>query len=240
MKQQAIQLWAFLGLFLVSVAPARAQSRDTILTDNVVELKQVVSPQGFVHPGISCNAETLSVMREKVIAGVSPWVDYFEGLRRTPWADAGRRPRLVEQITNDGGIGAFAQDAHLLWTHTILYVVTGNEAYRKRPVEIIKWYGGRTDKSFFPKYFADSHIKIGKYVYTMCTAVDILRTIEPKDPSLAVTQEMVTALNTNCFGPIRKNSIQFNYYFMNQHSYAVMDTWRRPSSEMRLRTTSRR
>ena len=53
-------------------------------------------------------------------------------------------------------------------------------------------------------------------------AEDILRTIEPKDPSLAVTQEMVTAFNTNCVGPIRKNSIEHNYYFMNQHSYAVM------------------
>ena len=78
--------------------------------------------------------------------------------------------------------------------HTILYVVTGNEEYRKRPCEIIKWYGGRTDKSFFPHEFADSHIKIGKYVYTMCSAVDILRTIDPRDKSLTVTQQMVDAL----------------------------------------------
>src|SRR5581483_5512313 len=203
-------------------APACAQLRDTVLTDNVVQLKQVVSPNGFVHPGISCNAETLSVMREKVIAGVSPWVDYFEGLRRTPFAALNRRPRLVEQITNDGGIGAFAQDAQMLWAHTILYVVTGNEQYRRRPVEIIKWYGGRTDKSFFPHPFADSHIKIGKYVYTMCSAVDILRTINPRDKSLAVTQKMVDALSTNCIGPIRKNCIERNSYFMNQHSYAIM------------------
>lgn len=207
---------------LAMATSARAQPRDTIVTDNVVQLKQVVSANGFVHPGISCNAETLSVMREKIVAGVSPWVDYFEGLRRTPFAKLDQRPRFVEQITNDGGISGYGFDAQLLWTQTILYVVTGDERYRKRPVEIIKWYGGRTNKSFFPHYFADSHIKIGKYVYTMCSAVDILRTIEPKDPSLAVTDEMIDALLTNCIAPIRKNSIERNSYFMNQHSYAIM------------------
>jgi len=215
-------LLAWTIAMLAIAIPATAQSPDSILTDQVVPLKQVVSPNGFVHPGISCNAETLSVLREKVITGVSPWVDYFEGLRRTPYAQLDRKPRFVEQITNDGGIYGYANDSQLLWTQTILYVVTGNEAYRKRPVEIIKWYGGRTDKSFFPHAFSDSHIKIGKYVYTMCTAVDILRTIEPKDRSLAVTPEMVDALLKNCIAPIRKNSIERNYYFMNQHSYAIM------------------
>ena len=123
---------------LANTAVVSAQQGDSILTNNVVELRETFSPQGFVHPGISCNAETLAVMREKVLAGVSPWVDYFEGMRRTRFANLNQRPRLVRQITNDGGIGAFSQDAHLAWAHTILYVVTGNEEYRKTPVEIIR------------------------------------------------------------------------------------------------------
>ena len=116
----------------------------------------------------------------------------------------------------------FAHDAQLAWAQTILYVVTGNEEYRKLPVDIIKWYGSRTEESFFPKYFNDSHIKIGKYVYTLCSAVDILRATTPKDEKLAVTQEMVDALQKNCMHPIRKNSIERKDYFMNQHSYAIM------------------
>lgn len=207
---------------ILPLARAMAEPDQTILTKNVVELREKVSPQGFVHPGISCNAETLAVMREKVINGVSPWVDYFEGMRRTRFANLKHRPRFVQKITNDGGIGAFSQDAHLAWAHTILYVVTGNEEYRKTPVEIIRWYGSRTEESFFPKYFNDSHIKIGKYVYTLCSAVDILRATTPKDEKLAVTQEMVDALQKNCIYPIRKNSIERNDYFMNQHSYAIM------------------
>jgi hypothetical protein len=187
-----------------------------------VELRETLSPQGFVHPGISCDAETLAVMREKVLAGVSPWVDYFEGMRRTRFADLKQRPRLVPQITDDGGIGAFAHDAHLAWAHTILYVVTGDEAYRKTPLEIVRWYGSRTEESFFPRYFTDSHIKIGKYVYTLCSAVDILRATAPKDARLAVTPAMVDALQKHCLLPIRTNCIERNDYFMNQHSYAIM------------------
>jgi len=210
------------GASIVTLAGGMGDQDQTIPTDRVVELRETISPQGFVHPGISCNAETLSVMREKVLAGVSPWVDYFEGMRRTRYANLNQRPRHVGQITNDGGIGAFANDAQLAWAQTILHVATGNEEYRKLPVDIIRWYGSRTEKSFFPQYFNDSHIKIGKYVYTLCSAVDILRTIPPKDETLAVTQEMVDALQKNCMYPIRRNCIERNDYFMNQHSYAIM------------------
>lgn len=212
----------FVAVAAGGCAATAAEPAPTILTKNVVQLRETVSPQGFVHPGISCNAETLAVMREKVIAGVSPWVDHFEGIRRTRFADPKRKPARVEQIVNDRGIGDFAHDAHLAWAQTILYVVTGNEEYRKLPVEIIKWYGSRTEKSFFPAYFEDSHIKIGKYVYTLASAADILRATTPKNARLAVTPAMIDALQKNCFLPIRKNCIERNDYFMNQHTYAIM------------------
>ena len=206
----------------VSRSSPPTEPRDTILTGNVVELKETVSPEGFVHPGIGCSAATLAVMREKVIAGVSPWVDYFEGLRRVRYGNLRERPRLVPRITNNGGIAQFTHDSQLAWGHTVLYVVTGNEAYRKTPVEIIRWYGSRTNESFFPHGFADSHIKIGKPVFILCAAADILRSTRPVDPDLAVTKAMIGDLQTNCMMPIRKNSIEHNGYFMNQHTYAII------------------
>lgn len=212
-----------LVVLLILAGGARAeQPARTILTENIVELRDTLSPEGFTHPGISCDAETLRVMREKVIAGVSPWVDCFEGMRRTRFADPKRQPARVRQIVNDGGIGGFAHDAHLAWVQTILYLVTGDENHRKLPVEIINWYGSRTEESFFPRYFTDSHIKIGKYVYTLASAADILRATTPGDSGLAVTPAMIDALQRNCFLPIRENCIERNDYFMNQHSYAIM------------------
>ena len=221
MKKTLRLFWLSTSASLLPFA-LNAEPAPTILTNHTVKLHETVSPQGFVHPGISCDAATLSVMREKVIAGVSPWVDYFEGMRRTRFADPASKPRFVKQIVNDGGISGFANDAHLAWAQTILYLVTGNEEYRKLPVQIINWYGSRTEESFFPQYFTDSHIKIGKYVYTLSSAADILRATTPEKARLAVTPEMIQALQKNCFLPIRKNCIERNDYFMNQHSYAVM------------------
>jgi hypothetical protein len=222
MKNKFLIFCLSAGASVLPFTRAVADAGPTILTDNVVELRETISPQGFVHPGIACNAETLAVMRDKVLNGVSPWVDYFEGMRRTRYANLNQRPALVRQITNDGGIGGFGYDAQLMWVHAILYVVTGNEEYRKTPVEIINWYGSRTNEHFFPQYFADSHIKIGKHVNTFCGAVDILRATTPKDAQLAVTQEMVDAVQKNCLHPIRKTCIERNDYFMNQHSYAIV------------------
>jgi hypothetical protein len=214
--------WLWLSPAAAILPLAATVQGQTILTNSPVELRETVSPQGFRHPGISCDAKTLRVMRDKVIAGVAPWVDCFEGMRRTRFADPKRKPARVQQIVNDGGIGGFAHDAHLAWVQTILYVVTGNEEYRKLPVEIIKWYGSRSAENFFPQYFTDSHIKIGKYVYTLCTAADILRATKPRNASLAVTPAMIDALQKNCMHPIRRNCIERNDYFMNQHSYAIM------------------
>ena len=222
MKERMLGLCLSVGMSVLPLARASAEEAQTILTTNVVELREMISPQGFVHPGISCNAATLVIMRDKVIHGVSPWVDYFEGMRRTRFANLKQRPAFVRQITNDGGIGGFGYDAQLMWVQSILYVVTGNEEYRKTPVEIINWYGSRTNESFFPQYFSDSHIKIGKHVNTFCGAVDILRATTPHDETLAVTREMVDALERNCLHPIRKTCIERNDYFMNQHSYAIV------------------
>ena len=42
-----------------NIAVVSAQQGDTILTDNVVELRETVSPQGFVHPGVPFSREDL-------------------------------------------------------------------------------------------------------------------------------------------------------------------------------------
>ncbi|KAI4453159.1 dead-box atp-dependent rna helicase 47 mitochondrial [Holotrichia oblita] len=190
--------------------------------ENTVKLIETISHEGFIHPGIGCTAETLSVMREKVLSGVSPWVDYFEGLRRTSYAKLDIKPKYVNQIHDDVGIYRFANDAQTAWAQAIIYIVTGNEEYRKIPLEIIKWYGARTEESFFPKAFTDSHIKIGKYVYTMCAAAEIMRYTSPMDPALAVTSEMIDNLDKYAIKPIRRGTLEHNGYFMNQHTYAII------------------
>lgn len=192
---------------------------NTIITDNLVELTETVSDKGFIHPGVGYTAESLNLMRDMVKDGVSPWVDYFEGMRRTKYADLSGELKKQEQIVNNGGISSFAEDAQRAWVQAMLYFVTGNEEYRKIPVEAIKWYGDRED--FFPEWFTDSHIKLGKYVNTFCEMAELMRSTTPKDESLAVTDEMIKKLDENCLKPMSDKCLSQKGYFMNQHSYAL-------------------
>lgn len=187
---------------------------------NEVIVKEIRSAAGFIHPGIGCTAQTLEAMREGVRNGQSPWVDYFIGLRRAKYAALDTPMRRCEQILNNGGISAFTYDAHLAWTHAIIYIVTGNEDYRRIPLELIKWYGTRTD--FFPRAFPDSHIKMGNPVYQFCAAAEIMRYTTPKNKELVVTKEMLADFEQNSIRPIRKTILENKGYFMNQHSYSMV------------------
>lgn len=201
------------------VMPASAEGSESILTDNTVTIEETVTENGFTHPGIGFTTENLNTMREMVLDGVSPWVDYFEGMRRTRYADPEGELKKQEQIVNNGGISSFADDAQRIWVQAMLYFVTGNEEYRRLPVEAIKFYGERED--FFPEWFSDSHIKLGKYVRTFCIAAELMRYTTPEDESLAVTDEMIRKLDENCLRPISDKCLSTKTYFMNQHSYAL-------------------
>lgn len=205
-------------LLLFGTGAIKAQ--ESIVTKNRVKIEEIRSSEGFVHPGIGCNAETLNNLREGVLNGQSPWVDYFIGLRRSKFAEPDARMRRCERIENNGHIAAFANDAQLAWTQAILYIVTGNEEYRKIPLELIKWYGAR--ENFFPRAFPDSHIKLGKCVYTFCTAAEIMRYTVPTDKELAVTAEMLADFEQNSIRPIRQTILENKGYFMNQHTYSLI------------------
>ena len=55
-------------LAIAVVRPAWAQAQKSIPTDNVVPLQQVVSPNGFVHPGIPLTKADLTTLRATSIA----------------------------------------------------------------------------------------------------------------------------------------------------------------------------
>lgn len=181
-----------------------------------IELTQYVSPEGFVHPGIGCTSDTLDVMRKMVRKGVSPWIDYFEGLKKTRYASLKTIPKFVERITDNSHIADFNVDAQTAWGHAVMYVVTGDERYIKTPCEIISHYGKVTD--FFPGGFTDSHIKLGRPVFVMCTAAEIMRSFVPH----AVTKKMIDLLCENSIGQIVHKNLKHKDYFMNQHTYSIM------------------
>lgn len=214
-----IRLCKIFTALLVLLQCSASMAQGFVSADKV-KFNPTVSPEGFVHPGIGCTMETLDNLRQGVVNGQSPWVDYFIGLRRSKYAGLDTSLNKCNQITNNSEIAKFADDAQLAWTQAVLYVVTGNEEYRKIPLELIEWYGARKD--FFPAAFPDSHIKLGKYVYVFCAAAEIMRYTTPKDMGLSVSRQMLADFERNCIRPIRSTILENKGYFMNQHSYALV------------------
>ncbi|MCD8049140.1 MAG: hypothetical protein LUG52_05985 [Clostridia bacterium] len=166
----------------------------------------------FVHPGIGCTEETLEIMREMVKKGAEPWESYYSGLLKTEYAKLDFAPKLIERIENDADIARFRADCEAAWTHMVIYYAEKDEEYLKLPERIFDWYGERED--FFPKYFTDCHIKLGKYVYTMCAAADMARG--------KVGGDFIEKLAENALKPIVEGALHCNGYFMNQHTYAII------------------
>lgn len=217
--KKAIFIFGVILLMGISFSAAA----DSIIT-GASQVNSYTSDSGFVHPGIGCSKETLEVMRKKVFAGTSPWADCFEGLRRTDYASLDKQLRLPTAIENDSGINMFRSDAETAWGQAIMYVVTGNEDYLKLPHKIMEHYASVDPDEFFKGGFTDSHIKIGKYVYTMCAAAEILRCVEPKNQELRFSPELISRVAENAIKPICMRNLHHNGYFMNQHTYAIMGT----------------
>jgi hypothetical protein len=216
----------FVGLL---VAPFNfADTGPSIITDNVVEITEYTSPNGFKHPGIRFTKPSLENLRTQVIAGQEPWASYFEGMRRLSWAslnyvsanDNGSGYPRNPIIDNNGKIANFIQDAQAALIHSVMYYVTGNEQHRAVAMRMLSIYSHMSPTGVV--YFADAHIKMGQPIYHMTAAAEILRTTSTTNPALEWTQQLTDNYINNFLTPQMDAYIRKNHYFMNQYSYALM------------------
>lgn len=215
-------------VFASAVQPVQADTGASIITSNVVQIKEYTSPQGFKHPGIRFTKESLENLRAQVIAGREPWASYFEGMRRLRWAqptyrsgnDNGSGYPRNPIIDNNGKVATFIDDAQAALTQSVLYFVTGDERYRAVAMRMLSIYSHMSPTGV--NYFPDVHIKMGQPIYHMTAAAEILRTTSAVTLSLQWTQEMTDNYINNFLTPQLNAYIRKNHYFMNQFSYALI------------------
>jgi hypothetical protein len=186
MLKKVLQGLTALVVFVVAIPLAGADTGDSIITGNVVQITEYTSPQGFKHPGIRFTKQSLENLRAQVIAGREPWASYFEGMRRRSWAQPTYRsandngsglPRYTI-IDNNGKVATFIDDAQAALMQSVLYYITGDERYRTVAMRILNIYSHMSPTGV--TYFADVHIKMGQPIYHMTAAAEILRTTSAK------------------------------------------------------------
>ena len=173
----------------------------------------VKSAEGFLHPGIVMNREELNVMRDMVWLGAEPWASDFEKLLDSEFSSLDRKMSYnnYTDLANDTINYAMVADSTAAYELTIMWYITGQQAYADKAMEIIMaWSEG------IKKDSAINHIRVGTSTHKFALAAEILR----YTPSSGWTEENTTVFKG--FLDVVKYSLNKPYEFLNQMGYANM------------------
>lgn len=216
----------------VVTASARADSNrvTALLSGYTPTVNEVVHPDsGFTHPGVGVTKELLDNVQTQVRNGTEPWKSYFETmlLDRTDLTgrDVGPTWNRVD-YTQQSQNGAFKKDASTAYAQAVMYYITGDNAYRRNAMRIIRAYENVDPEQM--AYFNDACIHTGIPTNRMCIAAEILRyssyqvTDGYTDAELKWTDADTEKFISNFLSP----EVEVFQYspdrFMNQHLYTTI------------------
>jgi putative Ig domain-containing protein len=229
------------GLAVAATAPAQAEADgyEGLLTDHVVEIHETVSDAGFVHPGVGLSAENLRNAQAMVRSGQEPWASYFQALTQAqPWASPtytvnnmvrGQPDVPVTNTFTQGGMrGRLTNDSFGVLTQALLWVTTGDEAYRRNAIMGLRTWSNMNPDGY--AYFPDAHIHTGKPLSQFLMAAEIIRATDPVDDDtpgsydgydVAWHAEDDEKLLGNLAEPIVNVFNYSNEKWMNQHNFGL-------------------
>lgn len=195
------------------------------LTDYLPKVIEYTDPiSGFTHPGVGVTKEILENIQYQLRAGNEPWKSYFETMLLDAWFSG-----TEVGPTRKGGDfnnGHFISDASRAYAQAVMYFVTGNNAYRKNALTIIRQYEDIDPESL--TYFTDACIHTGIPTNKMCIAAEIIRystyqiTDGYTEGDLKWTDEDTEKFISNFLSPEVAVFQSSPDRFMNQHLYSNM------------------
>ncbi|MBW4080008.1 LamG-like jellyroll fold domain-containing protein [Paenibacillus sp. S150] len=221
-----------LGAAPLNVWP-KASADDTVpAASDIVTITEVISDEGFTHPGVGLTKSILDNMRGQVIANKDPWYSYYVAMAKSSYASKTFASNIFDSSNADGtdnpktravnSKAAFVVDGLRAYTQAIMYYITGDEAYHSNAMRIIRLWE-QMDPSQYT-YFTDSHIHMGIPLNRMVTAAEILRysSSAKADTKWAWTNEDTSKFTKNLINPMTETFLHFNDKFMNQHTYPLL------------------
>ena len=210
-------------------ADSASNSRiEALLTDYKPHINEVTDPySGFTHPGVGVTKETLDNVQAQVRAGAEPWKSYFETMILDDGSISGRD---VGPKRNGGPFNNNTfnnnNDGSRAYAQALMYYITGDNAYRRNAMRIIRAYEDIDPESL--EYFNDACIHMGIPTNRICIAAEILRyssyqvTDGYTEEELAWTEEDTEKFISNFLSP----EVEVFQYspdrFMNQHLYTTI------------------
>ncbi len=227
------------SMLVVASSPAQAAEYDDLLTDHVVEINETVSDAGFVHPGVGLSADDLRNAQEMVRTGQEPWASYFDAMTKVGAASKSYRAAnsksaaepdvALDPNFNHGSLrGRETADSFGALTQSLMWVMTGDEVYRKNAIQALRTWASMNPDGFV--YFADAHIHTGKPLSQFLMAAEIIRATEPVADDTTGTHDGYDVvwsaedderLLTNFANPVVEKFLYSNERWMNQHNFGL-------------------
>jgi hypothetical protein len=224
---------ALVTLLAIVLTILTVPSTASAVTYPAPTLNRVTSSAGFVHPGLAVSADSLERARAQVQAGAEPWASYYAAMIATKYASTtfssrNQGPvldRPANSAFNSQGVQSlFIDDAFRAYTQAILYVITGDPAYRANGLKLIRIWSHMDPAAY--AYYPDAHIHSGPPLMRMLAAAEILRysSVNPGTDGYDLNwNDADTAeLTTNLIEPMTRTFLYRNRNFMNQHSYSLI------------------
>ena len=223
---------AFIVGALTPAAAAAADPGDPAVS-TAVSITPTTSSAGFIHPGIGVTAASLENTRSELLAGVSPWTDYFHAMVVTPYASttlasanqgSGDGVPANNAFNNVGVCNMLYADSVGAYTQAVLYYLTGNPVYRENGMKIIRIWSHMDPAQY--QFFTDAQIKTGPYVYRLIAAAELLRYTSAIPASdgypTAWTDQDTSDFTNNFVIPAIQTFDYGNAWYMNQGTLPLL------------------
>ncbi|HWD77518.1 MAG TPA: hypothetical protein VG497_01500, partial [Kribbella sp.] len=125
-----------------------------------------------------------------------------------------------DAFNSQGFNGRFIADGLKSYTQAVLFVLTGEEVYRKNALDIIRIWEQLDPAKY--EYFTDAHIHTGIPLNRMVSAAELLRYTSCADEAYPWTDADTQAFTRNLVTPVIETFQNDNNHFMNQHNYPLM------------------
>lgn len=202
----------------------------SVLTDNIPSIHETMDESGFKHPGVGLTKEILENVRTQVREQKEPWSTYFHQMLLSPTASktvtssnqSGADPNkpASDAFNSQGFNSRFIADGLKAYTQALMYVITGDEAYRSNAMHIIRIWSQMDPAKY--AYFNDAHIHTGIPLNRMVTAAEILRYTDTPTEELKWTDQDTAQFSANLINPVIDTFQHNNGRFMNQHLYSLL------------------
>ncbi len=227
--RRSARICAILAIAIMPLGNLRAQASGIPEPTDKTPINETVT-DGFVHPGIGYTKAILENARRQVIAKKEPWYSGYKALASHP-ASGKSMPCRNESPTNPGKpeVDAFdsrsiqdrlKQDSARALRQSLMYIFTGDEAYRTNAMHIIRVWSQMDPAKY--KNYNEAHIHASYPVKEMILAAELMRYTGTGNPALAWTEADTQAFTGNFAVPAVNTFLNGNGWFMNQNGYPLV------------------